>query len=212
MSKRRPSAAMIVAVIALVLGLGGAAIAADLTKPQVKKIAKKVANKQIKKKAILKSQEGSLNVNSAKTAGTATTAGSADSVDGVSAGGINYRVDATGAETTILNLGGLQFVASCPGGSLALEARTTVNDSALRGFAYNNNQAPPLIENDVRDENFDVGDTVNLVPDDDSDHQGFLQFSGNLSAAAGSNVSVDYHLDSGGSFDCVVTGHALQSG
>ena len=51
MQKRRPSAAMIVAVIALVLGLGGAAIAADLSKSQVKKIAKKQANKQITKRA-----------------------------------------------------------------------------------------------------------------------------------------------------------------
>ena len=49
---RRPSAAMIVAAIALSLALGGSAVAAsELTKSQVKKIAKKQAKQQIKKQA-----------------------------------------------------------------------------------------------------------------------------------------------------------------
>jgi hypothetical protein len=48
---RRPSASMLVAMIALSVALGGSAIAADaLTKSDVKKIAKKQAGKQIKKK------------------------------------------------------------------------------------------------------------------------------------------------------------------
>ena len=47
---RRPSAAMLVAMIALSLALGGSAIAADpVTKKEAKKIAKKVAKKQIRK-------------------------------------------------------------------------------------------------------------------------------------------------------------------
>jgi HJR/Mrr/RecB family endonuclease len=47
---RRPSPAMLVAMIALSLTLGGSAIAADtVSKKDVKKIAKKQAKKQIKK-------------------------------------------------------------------------------------------------------------------------------------------------------------------
>ena len=46
---RRPSAAMLVAMIALSLALGGSAIAADPVTKEAKKIAKKVAKKQIRK-------------------------------------------------------------------------------------------------------------------------------------------------------------------
>jgi hypothetical protein len=70
----RPSAAMIVAAIALTIALSGSAIAATevakqaISKPVVTKIAKRQANAAIDQRA------GSLNVNSAKTAGTAETA------------------------------------------------------------------------------------------------------------------------------------------
>jgi hypothetical protein len=62
-SRKRPSAAMIVAVVALSLGLGGSAIAASgvLSKGKVKA----VANKQITKRA------PGLTVASAKSADTA---------------------------------------------------------------------------------------------------------------------------------------------
>jgi hypothetical protein len=69
MSKRRPSPAMIVAMIALCLGLGGSAIAAsDLSKRDVKKIAKKQANKRIN------ARESSLRVAHAATATNAENA------------------------------------------------------------------------------------------------------------------------------------------
>jgi hypothetical protein len=80
MSKRRPSPAMIVAMIALCLGLGGSAIAAgDLTKQDVKKIAKKQAKKQ------LKANVAGSHVNLADKATTATKADNADKLGGKSA-------------------------------------------------------------------------------------------------------------------------------
>ena len=70
---RRPSPALIVAVLALSIAVAGTAVAGVATisvldkqeKKQVKKISKKQANKRITKRA------SSLNVNSAKTAATA---------------------------------------------------------------------------------------------------------------------------------------------
>ena len=126
MSKRRPSAAMIVAVIALVLGLGGAAIAADLTKPQVKKIAKKVANKQIKKKALLKSQEGSLNVNSAKSADNAAT------VNGVSVQRVFTQTAPNTGPVDVFNAGGLRMTLACAAnGDYTITLVSQVNGSRL---------------------------------------------------------------------------------
>jgi hypothetical protein len=75
MLERRPPVALILAMIALCLALGGGAVAADPTKPRVTKVAKKVAKKQIKKRAILKRDEAGLDVNSAVSAGDATTLG-----------------------------------------------------------------------------------------------------------------------------------------
>jgi hypothetical protein len=112
MSKRTPSPAMIVAVIALCLGLGGAAIAADLTKPQVKKIAKKVANKQIKKKA------PGLSVAHARTADSATTAQNAtnaSTVGGNSITKISFLAPANTGSTELFNANGLRITASCDG-------------------------------------------------------------------------------------------------
>ncbi|MBM4438234.1 MAG: hypothetical protein FJ029_13645 [Actinobacteria bacterium] len=67
----RPSPAMVLAVIALIAALGGTAIAGGAL---TSKKAKKIANKQITKRA------PGLEVAKAGTANTATTAGSADNV------------------------------------------------------------------------------------------------------------------------------------
>jgi hypothetical protein len=105
---------MIIAVIALVLGLGGAAIAADLTKPQVKKIAKKVANKQIKKKAVLKSQVDNLSV---------AHADSADAVNGVGIHPFYFKAGPDTNDATIGTFGPTTLKAICEGdGDVTLRA------------------------------------------------------------------------------------------
>jgi hypothetical protein len=151
---------MIVAVIALCLGLGGSAIAASdgVTKKQVKKIA----NKQIKKKAILKKNEGSLNVNSAKTATSATSAQTAGSVNGVTPVGLDYRSNSTAAETTIATVNGLQLIGTCASGSPELFVATTVNGAVFRSVSFDiftntdhsSNREDPF---DVADGNQSVG-------------------------------------------------------
>ena len=89
-TNNRSYAGVLVALLALCLVLGGTALAAPsqkqaaaggLTKAQVKKIAKKMANKQIKKKA------ANLSVKHAKSADTASTAASAQTaISAITAG------------------------------------------------------------------------------------------------------------------------------
>jgi len=92
----RPSPAMIVAALALVVALAGTAIAAPdiatraVTKSKVKKIAKKQAKKQIRKKA------PGLSVNHANTADSATDADHAFEAD--HANTANSATNATNAQ------------------------------------------------------------------------------------------------------------------
>jgi hypothetical protein len=116
MSKRRPSPAMVVAMIALCLGLGGSAIAAGgVTKSQMKKIAKKQANKQINKR------EAGLSVAHAKTADSATNAQAATNASAVGGNSVTkftfLAPDGTGS-TELFNVNGLRMTASCPDSSL----------------------------------------------------------------------------------------------
>jgi hypothetical protein len=132
---RRPSPAMVLAAIALILAMAGTAIAGPdaisnkITKSKVKKIAKKQAGKVVNKR------EPGLNVNSAKTADTATTATTAatainsQAVDGMSAHKISLAL-AAGSSAEALNAGGLTINAACSGGQvLSLTATTTVDAS-----------------------------------------------------------------------------------
>jgi hypothetical protein len=79
----RPSPALVLAALALVFAMVGTAIAGPdaisnkITKPKVKKIAKKQANK------ILDQRESSLDVNSARRADRAENADNADQLDGL---------------------------------------------------------------------------------------------------------------------------------
>lgn len=110
-TRSRPSPAMIVAALALTFALAGTAVAApdaalvDLSKKQVKKIAKKVANKQITKRA------PGLSVAHAKTADNATNATSAANaaaVGGLAANQLNRATTQT-ATTNIDNFDAAAF-------------------------------------------------------------------------------------------------------
>lgn len=80
---RRPSPAMIVAIVALIAALGGTAIgAAFVTKKQSKKIAANQVNKLAPGLSVAsaKSADSAKTADSANTANSATTAGSANNV------------------------------------------------------------------------------------------------------------------------------------
>ena len=204
MSRRRPSPAMIVAMIALCLGLGGSAIAAsDLTKKDVKKIAKKVANKQIKKKAILKKDEGKLNVNSAKTAGTAGAAATAGNVNGVVLTKVNFVANEVTGDTTIFSGGGLTLTASCAAGAeLGLEATTSKADSSINVTVTDINdtiESDGIVDGNFDDESFDM----HLSNDGNGERIAFVYDAPDGTAVTGV-LTAD---ENGTGGDCQVHGH-----
>ncbi len=98
---RRPSAAFIVAVVALCFAVVGSAIAGTdaskkaLSKSQVKKIAKKQADKEINKKA------PGLSVAHATSADTATSATSATTATNANSPSIYAHVNVTGTSPNV---------------------------------------------------------------------------------------------------------------
>jgi hypothetical protein len=95
-TRNRPSAAMIVAVLAVSLGLGGSAVAASgvLTKKQVKQV-KRISDKQITKRA------PGLAVASAKRADTAARADTAKNADTATRADTATSADTAGRATNV---------------------------------------------------------------------------------------------------------------
>ncbi len=120
----------------------------------------------------------------------------------------NYRSATSGVETTFVNLGGLQLVGTCAAGDLAVIARTTVTNSTIGGAAFNTVTAD-TIANEFNDSSFDVGDNVNVLPNDDDAVNGQVEFQ----STTGQSVSVNYRAeDDGPSAECEFTGTASLNG
>lgn len=115
MSKHGPSPAMVVAMIALCLGVGGSAIAAGgLTKSKVKQISSKQANK------VLTQREASLSVSHAKTATSADDAKTATTA----------TTAATASEAARLGgIGPAGYQRFCEAGSIKGSAVVTVSSA-----------------------------------------------------------------------------------
>ena len=201
MSKRRPSPAMIVAVIALVLGLGGAAVAADLSKSQVKKIAKKQANKQINKRA------PGLSVANATNATNATNAGN---VDGHSVIHVFKTFNDGQNGVVIAQFGPYTMTADCANDIENLEITTDTLDVALNGVS--NGNAGPTYDED------NGGSAPNEIELDDDgtndDDRGVATF--NLTQTNGTTYSGEVGYDDPDIFDgqdvCNVSGHIVADG
>jgi hypothetical protein len=160
----RPSAALIVAVIALVAALGGGAVAGVAVtslnkkdKKQVRKISKKEANKRIDKR------EPSLDVNSAKNATNAenainaTNAQNADTAAGVRPVKVDYTGSGGGPDEVLLDEGGIEIRAICsgapsaqvllsataPGGAIAASVIDSPLDTDRVGFETDDEFDPP---------------------------------------------------------------------
>lgn len=219
---RRPSPAMVVAFVALVAAVGGTATAlpgtgtvdsGDLRKGAVKRadIAKnavngaKVANGSITGSDVKESTLGKV--------GRAETANIAGSVGGVTFRPFRYANDGTGAEEQILEFGGLTIAASCSFDVLSLTAGSKVPDAELGGYTVEADDPsdPTGPQNEAYDVDFDPGDAVNLVPDDEDEEVGELRYS----KRDGTSVSVQFHIyggNNGAGADegrCAVSGVAL---
>ena len=107
----------------------------------------------------------------------------------------------------ILNLGGLRLLADCDGGDLDVEARTGKEDSHLKSsgvFTPGSNNV-----NDITEDDFDVGDAIGLLDDEDDD----VNMTTSYLAPDGSHVTVHWDaIDGDGGFDdpeCAATGYAV---
>ncbi len=161
---RRPSPALIVAVVALVAALAGTAVGGvavtslnSKDKKQVKKIAKKQGKKQAKKQ--IKKQEPKLDVNSAKTADEASSADEAATANGVRPVRISSVNDGSDrwSTVTVFREGGLWIgYAGCVNGFIRSTAANGVlylgrgkPDSSYSGAgnpSFDPEVFPPLVD------------------------------------------------------------------
>ena len=218
---RRPSPAMVVAFVALLAAVGGTAAAlpgkntvdsGDIRKGAVKRSdiarnavnGRKVANGSITGKDVKESTLGKV--------GRAETANTAGTVGGVTFRPFRYANDGTGAEELILDFGGLTMTASCNLDVLSLTAGSKVPDAELGGYTVEADEPGPTgAQNTAYDADFDPGDVVNLVPDDEDEEVGELRYS----KRDGTSVSVQFHIfggNNGAGADegrCAVSGVAV---
>lgn len=236
---RKPSSGTTIATIALFVALSSTAYAASLPKNSV-------GNKQLKKNAVtaakIKSSSvassdvkndsltgGDINestlgpVPSATNAQTAQSAQSAQSVNGSQIVKLNYRGEEGAALTEVFNAGGLILRASCIGGDVGLEAKSTSQDAVLHASITTLAQVTTVDEGFAtaykEDDSFDSGDTFNLVTGGnlpagilEDSTQGTLTYTN----AAGSVVTLTYMAEEetdmlGGNADCIVIGNASVS-
>jgi len=222
--ERRPSPSMVVAFVALLAALGGSAVALpgkntvdsrDIRKGAVKRsdIARNAVNgRKVAKSSITGREVKEGTLGKVRRAESATVAGS---VGGVTFRPFRYVNEGTGDPTPILDFGGLTITASCSFDVLSLTAGSNVADAELGGYtveasreAADPTQRP---QNVAYDNDFDPGDTVNLVPDDEDEEVGSLRYS----KLDGSSVSVDFHIYGGNNGAgaeagrCAVSGVAL---
>jgi hypothetical protein len=229
----RPPAALVIAVIALFASLGGASYAAvSITGKDVKNSSltgKDVKNSSLTGKdvkngglsgsdvkgdslsgnQILESQLGKVpsatNADQAATAGSASSADNANTVGGVTVRSFKYRVPGASADQVVLTVGGLQLMASCTGATTHLTATTMVADTQIDGYSVEPDVAAPANQNAATDEDFQPGDTVNVVPDDEDNEVGSLRYS----RGDGGGVQVAWHANTAGTVaGCGVNGVA----
>jgi hypothetical protein len=219
---RRPSPSMVVAFVALLAAVGGTAAAlpgkntidsGDIRKGAVKRadIARsavngpKVANGSITGKDV---KEGTLG-----KVRRAEFANSAGVIGGVTFSPFRYANDGTGGPEQILDFGGLVLIASCNLDVLSLSAGSKVPDAELGGYTVEADEPGDGTgaQNEAYDVDFDPGDSVDLVPDDEDEEVGSLRYS----KRDGTSVSVQFHVYGGNNGAgaeagrCAVSGVAL---
>jgi hypothetical protein len=195
-TKKRPSGALVVAVIALVFAVVGTAVAANdgsvfpkLTKSKVKQIAKKQATKQ------LKANVSNSHVNLADQATT---------VGGLTPHKMFTKIATETGPTVVLSVNGLTLSVSCVGGALQLTATTNVENSIFASNVMNSGNPGGVSTSDL-----DPSDQpLNVL-------QGLLRGEGTFtySQPNGTYVSGTFTADNKLTFEnfdgCVVVGTAF---
>ena len=215
----RPSPAIVIAVIALGAALAGTALAGSGPTADTSKSAKGLAKQALDKanKARKKSNKAKKKAKAAQEAANSAQ-GDADAalsgLGGVTVRSIRYvRTAADASETTILNLKGLQLVATCTAdGGPVVSARTTASNSYIQNNAFDND-SDNSTHNQVANTDFDPTDPdVNLLLDETSNINAHTEYA----TPGGAQVTVNWTaLSSSGGFPnphCGITGHAVGSG
>ncbi len=200
--RRLPSPALVISAIALVIAVGGGGYAlASLNSGKVKRIARKQADKEIRKKASDLSVAHAVTANTANTANTATNA---TTVGGETVKKFFMKGPANTATAVILHLDGLSISAGCNGTTQPIvlaNGDTTDTQLKVHGVSGGSPFSSSWSSN---------GTTANRDLTG-----GMVVGSGNgtYSTAEGQVVSFSYSFDVGptyGNFDgCTVAGQAI---
>ncbi|MDX6615369.1 MAG: hypothetical protein QOD60_460 [Solirubrobacterales bacterium] len=175
---KRPSPAMVIAIIALILAVAGTATAALNSKD--KKKVKKIADQEITAKApglsvaSAGSATSATNATNAANATNATTAAGANAVNGFSVTSFNHRNIAPNYDSGFVDLlgasgfHGVRVQASCTdnGGVVNDNANMRIVGTAATngGFAVVGSTSASNNANQDEDQNFNTGDTLALKP------------------------------------------------
>lgn len=220
---RRPSPAMVVALISLFVALGGVGYAAaTIGSAQIKNnsvkstdiknnslLGKDIRNSTIKSRDVGRNALTGSDINESKlgvvpSAGSAKQASTAGSVAGITARKINFHASNPTAATEVLNLGGLVLKASC-GAGLNVIATTLASNAQIRVLGSDvttNNDT----DNQNHADNFDTGQTFDvlggtptdtypqLIDSSPADNVGELRYR----SEAGSVVTIDFSSQQGG--------------
>jgi hypothetical protein len=208
-SIRRPSPALIVAIVALLAALAGTAVALpgkntvksnDIAKNAVR--SSDVKNDSLKGKDIKESTLSKVpNAARADSANTATNAANADTVNGLKVTKIDYG-SSVEAPTVVFSEVGLTITADCAGGSVSLAATTSKEDSSILSSVTDTDN-PDLEGGHEENGNFDVGDSFDLLAGDEG-NPALITFG--YFAPDGSTVTGILATDEGGPGGCEANG------
>ena len=136
-------------------------------------------------------------------------------MNGVAAQGVLYRQNnTTDNPQTLVNLGGLTLTANCNGGSLSINARTSVDNATLSSAAIDTGSGQVSGQNTVHVDDFDMSLTQGLLGAPRDDLVLNLQYTrpGSGLLAPPAAISAVLMVDNDGAPTCLVTGHVFQSG
>jgi hypothetical protein len=198
--RKRITYANVMSSIAVFLVLGGASAYAakkigsneikgnSITTGKIKKEA--VAASKIKKNAVTTAKIANgavtgakLNLGSVGTVPNANHANTADNANNANTVGgnrvVNFSLVGNGSvsQRQILDLDGLQILASCSSGEIEAIARTTTGDSEISAISFDASSGTGESAQEYSDE-FNPGDDFELPMSSPSDEIGQLRFSG----------------------------------
>jgi hypothetical protein len=233
--RRHPSPAMVVALIALFLSLGGVSYGLATGSIDTREIkdnnvrSRDIRNNTVRSFDLRNSSVRSWDIRNGtirardvgrnqltggnileSTLSRVPSAQSAASAGAVAGATLRKIFFATGrSETrTILDLGGLVLKARCSSGDLdGVVATTRTSGALLQGYTVKVVAGAPAFQNLVQKEPFNFGQTVTVISDSSDDHQ-----VGQLSYALrnSSTVNVSWQTEKAAFGTCTVAGMALK--